>query len=1039
MAARPPPPPPAVSGAIKPMRKPSRLDGVHSDASATACRASAPVDTPLPLSWWQGVTQTLRTSSGSVFIAHHGARNERLIIKSGPSIGREYFALRFARELLHVNAPAVRLISFETDDEWSTIKHVFASVSSEADARLAEKALTRPQYLALEYVPGASLDGMAPTDRLRQRLFMRQATVENLPLPAKTFASLGSIALLDLVLNNADRMPCGVWDNAGNFGNVLFRASDGVAFAIDPTVVSIADAAAAERHFSRVQALLDELVRHPAGPCPGIGSAMRALADAAGVPAIDRECEAQFVAGMRSTLAAAAALADAAVHELHSSVSRAVRTDWQNVWRDAMASFTPDFICHTLSCMRRACAAAASAGAAWAVPRPARDVALATLAEQVRRAAPLSIAQMSARALRGMAGLGETHVPDAREPDSEGESDDDGDGGLLHVCEGDGVRIACLQWRSMFIEQALVALDAALSVLLLQGRPPDLVVLPEGWMSLRRDDSLAGACAFATELGVLAARYRVAIVPGTFTETVAGAGPSEPAAFFCTALAIDDSGDVVAAYRKQRPVLDGGMLTAGRDTTVCTVHFGVLALLICYDIENESVLADTLAWRPRVLANPVHIPARHEAADARLSRWRIGTATVARALQAKTAHQARCTIARADVPVDAGGGLGSSQIIGLNSTVAAPRDRVTSLVFFDDNEPLPFAPECEPRSERRDEDGVRALLTVLGGEPGRARVTCLASRQVGAASRPLLFAGHADGVLEAWDAALGTSAFALAAPGECGVAALGCVLDQAYLASLSRDGCVRLYDVSLGSQGASGAEPLLQAAARPASDGRRAGALAGRADGVLLAGASHTSLFCVDPRVREPVRLLAGATEAADLATGVRALAWLDEARLAVSTRDGRVVLIDMRAPDGAVLATHACGMRAAGALLAAEGGGLWLADTHSGALSFAAVVGASEWGPSATRHDRGAATVALLAAPGVAVRVRRDGAAELWRAPGVRARGTLRVCSSPCTAAVTHDGALVAGCADGSISVCVVRANAKPVPFVRACEQARW
>jgi hypothetical protein len=68
---------------------------------------------------------------------------------------------------------------------------------------------------------------------------------------------LGAIAAVDLAINNFDRFPLGVWDNAGNPGNVIVDAS------VPPKVVAIdhallpvdveAHPAAWDRYISRVR------------------------------------------------------------------------------------------------------------------------------------------------------------------------------------------------------------------------------------------------------------------------------------------------------------------------------------------------------------------------------------------------------------------------------------------------------------------------------------------------------------------------------------------------------------------------------------------------------------------------------------------------------------------------------------------------------------------------------------------------------------------------------------------------------------------
>jgi hypothetical protein len=89
-----------------------------------------------------------------------------------------------------------------------------------------------PVLLVLEMLPQLQvLAGMAPA--AAEALFSAAAAGG-----AGRLAALGRLLALDLFLNNGDRVPCPVWDNEGNGGNVAVTR-DGVLVAIDTSASGI--------------------------------------------------------------------------------------------------------------------------------------------------------------------------------------------------------------------------------------------------------------------------------------------------------------------------------------------------------------------------------------------------------------------------------------------------------------------------------------------------------------------------------------------------------------------------------------------------------------------------------------------------------------------------------------------------------------------------------------------------------------------------------------------------------------------------------
>lgn len=114
------------------------------------------------------------------------------------------------------------------------------------------KKLVEPGTVALlEFVSGVNLD-RAPESLITGN--------------EKLMHDLGRLCALDTLLNNLDRLPLPLWDNAGNLSNVMLRMSGDVV-GIDQQVNTPADSAGCERYLGRVRSL----VRQICGVAPSDG------------------------------------------------------------------------------------------------------------------------------------------------------------------------------------------------------------------------------------------------------------------------------------------------------------------------------------------------------------------------------------------------------------------------------------------------------------------------------------------------------------------------------------------------------------------------------------------------------------------------------------------------------------------------------------------------------------------------------------------------------------------------------------------------
>jgi predicted protein tyrosine phosphatase len=207
---------------------------------------------------------------------------------------------QFANELArHVGlcAPASRVLraaGAASEREWAAA----AAAAAEAPrARALTDEMARAGCcLVIEFVPG-------------RRLFDSPAAFASGSQLRRTVADLGRLLALDMLLGNADRLPCEALGWRGNAGNVLFSPAAGRLVAIDALVqrrppggLVSAEDAACER--------VVELALNDGGVAAlvlreAVGASAVAVAavDAAGAEAVDA-----FRGGLRAGLAAAGAL-----------------------------------------------------------------------------------------------------------------------------------------------------------------------------------------------------------------------------------------------------------------------------------------------------------------------------------------------------------------------------------------------------------------------------------------------------------------------------------------------------------------------------------------------------------------------------------------------------------------------------------------------------------------------------------------------------------------------------------------------------------
>ena len=99
---------------------------------------------------------------------------------------------------------------------------------------------------------------------------------------------------------------------------------------------------------------------------------------------------------------------------------------------------------------------------------------------------------------------------------------------------------------------------------------------------------------------------------------------------YVTSVMVDCEGTILGKYRKRKPVTIGSH-DAGNSVGFwdCQTKKGKLpiAIMICFDIENEDVFKETMEKQPRILLNPTFISAPFNKSFF-MSNWKIALETM---------------------------------------------------------------------------------------------------------------------------------------------------------------------------------------------------------------------------------------------------------------------------------------------------------------------------------------------------------------------------------------------------------------------------
>ncbi|KAF0973964.1 hypothetical protein FDP41_006996 [Naegleria fowleri] len=220
-------------------------------------------------------------------------------------------------------------------------------------------------------------------------------------------------------------------------------------------------------------------------------------------------------------------------------------------------------------------------------------------------------------------------------------------------------------------------------------RAPDLVITPEHWIS-------SGSCTVppsqhseVMEIARVLSRYHCyGFIGMTLVENVTNSKNSKSFSVeyqrFNVVTVINPKGQVLGVYKKRHPTAHETALSIGDRVGIFDTIYGRIAVLICFDIESENILQETLLYQPKIIVNPTFIGGgglfdsnlNLTPQDAERSRYfQIKTSLEAFGRNfEKTCVDSRVTIIRCDTAVMSGGRDVNENDFS-HETAAPPRDR----------------------------------------------------------------------------------------------------------------------------------------------------------------------------------------------------------------------------------------------------------------------------------------------------------------------------------------------------------------------------
>ena len=239
-------------------------------------------------------------------------------------------------------------VTDSNEHEWSNIKSAVRRAilieKGEGNGSIAQRLgsmmsgpLLRAQLLILELVKGNPLEGNVGAKTLLSVAASQSA--DEVKKTQQRLQDLGEIMMVDVYLNNFDRVPLPCWSNDGNAGNVM--VADGHVVAIDSIVntVDLSNSIVQKRHalyLQKAEKLFTEIIEAKDGPSMEASQGFKAVQtfvlNSTGY-SITADDYAEVRVGMLQGMVKIEQLTRTTiVQDLHANLSKMFTNSWEQGW-----------------------------------------------------------------------------------------------------------------------------------------------------------------------------------------------------------------------------------------------------------------------------------------------------------------------------------------------------------------------------------------------------------------------------------------------------------------------------------------------------------------------------------------------------------------------------------------------------------------------------------------------------------------------------------------------------------------------------------
>jgi hypothetical protein len=338
-------PPPTFSGEKTPQKK-WTVDVEEKTLNLKDFEGKKSADLTKEISWskMKGMAFSSTGSSGVFFCLLED--DTVVVVKGNSTVGEELFTSEFA-PLLGVKAPKMRLVEYSSKNfpkaplganDWRIIKKTLPKHAGVHENKV-NKELYRAFFVLMEFIAG-SVD--------------LQDVDKELLETKEILQDIGRILVMDLVLNNWDRMPAGcMWKHEGNPNNMLFQKSTKRCVAIDQSVTPVFEDVhkeGNELYLNEVRTFVQLIKKNEQGD--PIESVCKMIENYSSIK-ISKEGRETIHASIVETIKTLILLTKDDINNLKEKVKRMLSgSDWDDVYLLMMKKVDVNFICSVIDVIR---------------------------------------------------------------------------------------------------------------------------------------------------------------------------------------------------------------------------------------------------------------------------------------------------------------------------------------------------------------------------------------------------------------------------------------------------------------------------------------------------------------------------------------------------------------------------------------------------------------------------------------------------------------------------------------------------------------